>query len=1014
MKKILWWGVISVLVINLHAQNKFLNKSIRPVTHDKAVNLQPIKYDLLRPGFPKQYPSLQLQSLSLQNKLKVNDFRRSGASVALDAEWKEITVRNKPDFTAQLQAVQAYLPLFTIKQQLNINTIEPVDELGWQTVRLQEAHQGIPVYGGESILQVKGQHIHFTGRVFKLTNDLSSPVLTKEQALALAKEDVQQHTKVLELPLLDYLPATAQKNALVVYPQDDHQGRLAYHLEFFPNYGDQWMYIIDALSGEVIKKHSLACKLHHNHDLMSSGPATGAGKDLAGKDQTFNTFEENGTHYLFDVSRPMFKSIGNANSNPVGVIITFDAKNTSPEKDNFKTEIVTNNSRNWSNPTAVSAHVNAGIAYEYLLKTFKRNSINGQGGNIYSIINVVEDDGTSMENAFWNGAAMFYGNGGSAFNPLARALDVAGHEMFHGVVQNTANLEYEGESGAMNESFADIFGAMIDRDDWLMGEDVVKRSAFPSGALRSLSDPHNGGSSLRDPGYQPRIFGEKYTGTQDNGGVHINSGIPNWAFFKIATALGKEKAEQIFFRALSKYLVRSSQFVDLRNAVVMATKDLYGQNAVELTAINSAFDAVGIVAGQSGDYQEDVETNPGQDVIAFLNEADNDHLYLADVKGQLLTDALSENPPNKHPSVTDDGSAMIYASQDGKLRIIVFDWAKGQYETDILDEQLNWGNAAISKDGARFAAIPQEPGNLIYAYDFALDEWQSFELYNPTFTEGVTTGDVLRPDVLEFDFTGEFLMYDAENKIESQNGSSIQYWDIGFLHVYDQKTKNWGSGRIEKLFNSLPENTTVGNPTFAKNSPYIIAFDLIDENTNPPGYYLLGANLETLDVDTIIENNMPSEPTYSRTDDRIIVNTEVTELVVFTRTDLYLIPLAKNKITIGGNPALFRQKSFSAYWFGTGSRDLATSMKNSFIQDYHLKAFPNPAGQESTLEFINPDYGSWILRVYRPDGALVSTKQGQSQGYHRETISLSGLPSGLYVVNLAIGQKQGSLKLWKP
>src|SRR5215203_7409311 len=98
-----------------------------------------------------------------------------------------------------------------------------------------------------------------------------------------------------------------------------------------------------------------------------------------------------------------------------------------------------------------------------------------------------------MDNAFWNGSAMFYGNGNSSFRQLERGLDVAGHEMSHGVIQNTANLEYIGQSGALNESYADVFGAMIDRNDWQIGEDVVLPAVFPSGALRDLSNPNNGG-----------------------------------------------------------------------------------------------------------------------------------------------------------------------------------------------------------------------------------------------------------------------------------------------------------------------------------------------------------------------------------------------------------------------------------------------------------------------------------------------------------------------------------------
>ena len=122
---------------------------------------------------------------------------------------------------------------------------------------------------------------------------------------------------------------------------------------------------------------------------------------------------------------------------------------------------------------------NRAKAYLYFSNLHSRNSINGAGGNIISLVNVSDEAGQSMGNAFWNGQAMFYGNGDAAFTPLAAGLDVAGHEMSHGVVQSTANLAYQGESGAMNEAFADIFGSMIDRDDWKVGEDIANPSVFP-------------------------------------------------------------------------------------------------------------------------------------------------------------------------------------------------------------------------------------------------------------------------------------------------------------------------------------------------------------------------------------------------------------------------------------------------------------------------------------------------------------------------------------------------------
>ena len=266
---------------------------------------------------------------------------------------------------------------------------------------------------------------------------------------------------------------------------------------------------------------------------------------------------------------------------PSGVIWTVDAQNGSPQQTNFEIVHVTNTTNNWKN-LEVSAHYNGGEAYEYFRQKFGRNSINGSGGNIISIINVTDQNDNDMDNAFWNGAAIFYGNGDVAFQPLAKGLDVAGHEMSHGVIQNTANLEYVGQSGALNESYADIFGAMIDRDDWQIGEDVVNIAVFPTGTMRDMANPNNGGSSLNDRGWQPKHMNEfqnlPETPEGDNGGVHVNSGIANKAFFNLASSVGKEKAEQIYYKALTDYLVKSSQFVDMRNAAEKAATDLHGAN----------------------------------------------------------------------------------------------------------------------------------------------------------------------------------------------------------------------------------------------------------------------------------------------------------------------------------------------------------------------------------------------------------------------------------------------------
>jgi Zn-dependent metalloprotease len=108
----------------------------------------------------------------------------------------------------------------------------------------------------------------------------------------------------------------------------------------------------------------------------------------------------------------------------------------------------------------------------------------------------------------WNGRFMTYGDGDKAFKPLAGSLDVAAHEMTHGVVGNTVKLEYKYESGALDESLADVFAAFVDREDWQIGEEVAVRDTFPSGALRDLANPHNGGTNLDDNGWQPAHLNE--------------------------------------------------------------------------------------------------------------------------------------------------------------------------------------------------------------------------------------------------------------------------------------------------------------------------------------------------------------------------------------------------------------------------------------------------------------------------------------------------------------------------
>jgi hypothetical protein len=222
-----------------------------------------------------------------------------------------------------------------------------------------------------------------------------------------------------------------------------------------------------------------------------------------------------------------------------------------------------------------AAHDFAGETYDYYFNTHGRDSYDNAGATLVSTANY----GSNYANAFWNGVQMVYGDGFAV-------EDVVGHELTHAVTERTANLEYRWQSGALNESFSDIFGAMIDREDWLMGEDLPPEAIGGLDAIRDMADP----ARLN----QPAHTADWVQTCSDNEGVHINSGIFNKAYYNIATAITKDKAELVFYRALTVYLGVSSSMEDGRAAALQAASDLYGGASPEYSGVQSGFNAVGL------------------------------------------------------------------------------------------------------------------------------------------------------------------------------------------------------------------------------------------------------------------------------------------------------------------------------------------------------------------------------------------------------------------------------------
>jgi len=220
-----------------------------------------------------------------------------------------------------------------------------------------------------------------------------------------------------------------------------------------------------------------------------------------------------------------------------------------------------------------------GATFEMLLAAFQRNSLDDAGAPLEATVHY----GVDYDNAFWDGERMVFGDGdGEVFQGFTGSLTVIGHELAHGVVQHTANLDYHGQPGALNESIADVFGALTeqysldqtaDQATWLIGAEIFT-DAVEGAALRSMIAPgtaYDDDELGKDP--QPDHMSGFVRTTEDNGGVHINSGIPNRAFALFAIDLGGrawERAGTVWYRALTGGLSSTATFAEFADATLAA------------------------------------------------------------------------------------------------------------------------------------------------------------------------------------------------------------------------------------------------------------------------------------------------------------------------------------------------------------------------------------------------------------------------------------------------------------
>lgn len=272
--------------------------------------------------------------------------------------------------------------------------------------------------------------------------------------------------------------------------------------------------------------------------------------------------------------------------------------------------------RQENDPASTDVAVNeafdgSGVTYDLYKNVYERNSIDNSGMRLDSTVHYQ----TGYDNAFWNGEQMVYGDGDEdqpeserLFNRFTIAIDVIGHELTHGVTQFEAKLTYSLQPGALNESMSDVFGSLVKQyslsqsateADWIIGEGLLTSNVNGVG-IRSMKAP---GTAYDDPVLgkdpQPAHMRDYVTTISDNGGVHINSGIPNHAFYIAAVELGGfawEKAGQIWYVTLRDKLAANSNFQACANLTFQTAGELFGAGSIEQQAVQKGWSEVGLMA----------------------------------------------------------------------------------------------------------------------------------------------------------------------------------------------------------------------------------------------------------------------------------------------------------------------------------------------------------------------------------------------------------------------------------
>ncbi len=520
---------------------------------------------------------------------------------------------------------------------------------GTQHYKYQQYFGPYLVEGAELILNLKDRKTRsLYGKYFPQLNVDLNYSIQSAQALNIALAAFPNATFMWEIAREENELKHIKGNALAsYYPHPElmlvstHDScrnsdfRLAYKIDVYAYapHSRQWIYV-DANTGKIIKQEEQICTV----DRMGI-----AHTKYSGIQNIYCDSVQNDTFILFDHTR------GNG-------IHTIDARIIGPDstREFSDTDNIWNNVNAAKDEAATDVHWGSEMFYDYYKLYHDRNSYNDSDGLIFSKVHI----GKNYVNAFWNGVGANYGDGDSKnYSPLT-SIEICAHELTHGVTQFSSGLIYSNESGALNESYSDILGKCVEhyadssRFNWLIaGKIMLKNKPF-----RDMSYPPN----CSNPKY---YYGKYYyQGSQDQGGVHTNSGVQNYWFYLLThggsgtresdtmpftvKGIGIEKAGQIAYQTLATRLISQSEYIDACYQSIDAAAALYGDTSTETRMVKRAWYAVGLLNFKDLDIEQDqrnasrwtIYPNPASQNINIYNPSvfDASQIEIFDLTGQVV------------------------------------------------------------------------------------------------------------------------------------------------------------------------------------------------------------------------------------------------------------------------------------------------------------------------------------------------------------------------------------------